>query len=145
MPAGVAPILSGDNREFVYQPEPDEWSLQAQDLFCRRMIQYLDQLIFSPIAENFVRLVDINKYPNYANVVPYPIELFTIRARLENKFYRRITALKFDLRYLRNNAKIFNESNSEIIKQASIVTDICLDIIKYVTLILNNDINITFI
>ena len=36
------------------------------------------------VAEPFVAPVDLQLYPSYALIVPYPIDLATIRARFEN-------------------------------------------------------------
>lgn len=36
------------------------------------------------VAEPFVAPVDLQLYPSYALVVPYPVDLATIRARFEN-------------------------------------------------------------
>lgn len=36
------------------------------------------------VAEPFVAPVDLQLYPSYAMVVPYPVDLATIRARFDN-------------------------------------------------------------
>lgn len=82
------------------------------------------------IAEPFAAPVDLNLYPSYAYVVEYPIDLSTIKARLDNRFYRRITAVQYDVRYIYTNACKFNEPKSTIVRYASIITDLCLEIIR---------------
>lgn len=82
------------------------------------------------IAEPFVAPVDLNLYPSYAYVVEYPMDLSTIKARLENRFYRRVTAVQYDVRYLYTNACKFNEPKSDIVRSASIISDLCLEIIR---------------
>lgn len=82
------------------------------------------------IAEPFLVPVDLSRYPSYALIVEYPVDLSTIKARLENNFYRRITAAQFDVRYLATNAEKFNELHSVIVKHARIITELCLRIIK---------------
>lgn len=82
------------------------------------------------IADAFLVPVDLNIYPEYAYVVEYPIDLTTIKARFENHFYRRITSAQFDVRYLATNAEKFNQSHSNIVKHARIITDLCLRIIR---------------
>ena len=101
-----------------------------RDAVCDRIIHGLDQVMTLAIAEPFNVPVDLNVYPLYAYVVEYPIDLSTIKARFENRFYRRITSAQFDVRYLATNAEKFNERHSQIVKQARIITDICLKIIK---------------
>jgi hypothetical protein len=69
-------------------------------------------------------------YPSYAYVVEYPMDLSTIKARLENRFYRRVTAVQYDVRYVYTNACKFNEPKSDIVRSASIISDLCLEIIR---------------
>ncbi|VVC97121.1 unnamed protein product [Leptidea sinapis] len=82
------------------------------------------------VAEPFVAPVDLQQYPSYAMVVPYPVDLATIRARFENQFYRRPAAAQFDARYLASNAEQFNEPHSPIVRRARLVTDLLLSIIR---------------
>jgi len=82
------------------------------------------------IAEPFVAPVDLNFYPTYAYIVEYPIDLSTIKARLENRFYRRVTAVQYDVRYIYTNACKFNQEGSDIVRHASIITDLCMEIIR---------------
>ena len=82
------------------------------------------------IAEPFAAPVDLNIYPSYVFVVEYPVDLSTIKARLENRFYRRVTAVQYDARYIYTNACKFNEPKSMIVRNASIITDLCLEIIR---------------
>ena len=74
--------------------------------------------------------VDLNLYPSYAYVVEYPIDLSTIKARLENRFYRRVTAVQYDVRCIYMNACKFNQPKSDIVRHASIITDLCLEMIR---------------
>lgn len=83
-------------------------------------------------AEPFNAPVDLSAYPEYAYEIEYPIDLSTIKARFENRFYRRILSAQFDVRYLATNAEKFNEKHSQIVKQARIITDICLKLIRLI-------------
>jgi len=83
------------------------------------------------IAEPFVAPVDLNVYPTYAYIVEYPVDLSTIKARFENHFYRRVTTAQFDVRYLATNAEKFNLPHTPIVKQARVITELCLRIIRY--------------
>lgn len=124
------PVLPEEIQETLYLPQPEEWPMGDRDAACRRIIRGLDQAMTLAIAEPFIAPVDLNAYPAYAYVVEYPIDLSTIKTRFENRFYRRITSAQFDVRYLATNAEKFNEPHSQIVKQARLVTDICLKIIK---------------
>ncbi|XP_020710625.2 PH-interacting protein isoform X2 [Athalia rosae] len=127
---GAVPVLAEEIEATLYQPHAEEWPMGDREATCRRIIRGLDQVMTLAIAEPFVAPVDLDIYPAYAFVVEYPIDLSTIKARFENHFYRRITSAQFDVRYLATNAEQFNEPHSQIVKQARIVTDLCLRIIK---------------
>lgn len=124
------PILPREMKNILYQPEPDEWPGGDQDSACERILRGLELLMSMAIAEHFLAPVDISIYPSYAYVVEYPIDLSTIKARFENRFYRRLAAAQFDARYIASNAETFNEKGSIIVKHARIITDILLKIIK---------------
>lgn len=123
-------VLPEEIRAILYQPIAEEWPRGDREATCRRIIAGLDVVMTLAIAEPFVAPVDLNRYPSYAFVVEYPIDVSTIKARFENHFYRRITSAQFDVRYLATNAEKFNESHSAIVRHARIVTELCLRIIK---------------
>uniref|UniRef100_A0A1Q3EZI4 Bromo domain-containing protein n=1 Tax=Culex tarsalis TaxID=7177 RepID=A0A1Q3EZI4_CULTA len=126
---GAVPVLDEELKATLYQPKPEEWPRGDRDASCRRIIAGLEQVMGLAIADLFLAPVDLNIYPEYAFVVEYPIDLNTIKARFENHFYRRITSAQFDVRYLATNAEKFNESHSNIVKHARIITDLCLRIL----------------
>lgn len=45
---------------------------------------------FTDIAAAFAGPVDLCTYPKYCTVVAYPTDLYTIRMRLVNRFYRLV-------------------------------------------------------
>ena len=49
---------------------------------------YCVQVMEHSIAEPFLTPVDINVFPSYAMSIEYPMDLNTIKRRLENRFYR---------------------------------------------------------
>ena len=126
---GAVLVLPEELRATLYQPKPEEWPRGDREETCQRIIAGLEQVMGLAIADLFLAPVDLNQYPEYAFVVEYPIDLSTIKARFENHFYRRITSAQFDVRYLATNAEKFNESHSNIVKNARIITDLCLKII----------------
>ncbi|CAD7093518.1 unnamed protein product [Hermetia illucens] len=127
---GAVPVLPEELRATLYQPKAEEWPRGDRDASCRRIIAGLELVMGLAIADAFLVPVDLNIYPEYAYVVEYPIDLTTIKARFENHFYRRITSAQFDVRYLATNAEKFNQSHSNIVKHARIITDLCLRIIR---------------
>ena len=58
------------------------------------------------------------KTKQYHLQVAYPVDLSTVLARLQNRFYRRFSALTWDVEQIHCNALLFNEPASEIVKNA---------------------------
>ena len=61
--------------------------------------------------------------------VEYPMDLSCIKSRAENHFYRRIHAIKHDLKYLYTNAASFNRPKSDIVRNAKVISDLAWEII----------------
>ena len=57
------------------------------------------------------------------------MDLSTIKSRLDNQFYRRVKAVEFDVNHISINALKFHQPKSNIVRSASIITDLCLEII----------------
>lgn len=127
---GYMTIEPEEIRATMYQPTSSEWPRGDRDGTCRRIVEGLNQVMQLRIAELFLVPVDLNQYPSYAYVVEYPVDLSTIKSRFENHFYRRIAAAQFDVRYLATNAETFNEPDSCVVKNARILTELCLKVIK---------------
>jgi len=127
---GAVPVLPDELQATLYRPTSQEWPHGGRDATCTRILRGLDQIMGLAIAEPFIAPVDLNRYPSYALIVEYPIDLSTIKGRFENHFYRRVTSAQFDVRYIATNAEKFNEPGSQIVKKARIVTDLCLRVIK---------------
>ncbi|KAG8189872.1 hypothetical protein JTE90_023378 [Oedothorax gibbosus] len=129
-PGGSVPIIAEEKIAMMYVPEPHEWSDYGQDHDCERIAKGLMRIMELEIAESFTAPVDLNLYPSYAIVVEYPMDLGTIKARVQNRFYRRVDAIKFDVRFIELNAQKFNEPASRIVKQAKCVVDLCIKFIN---------------
>uniref|UniRef100_A0A8C6NBR0 Bromodomain and WD repeat-containing protein 1 n=1 Tax=Melopsittacus undulatus TaxID=13146 RepID=A0A8C6NBR0_MELUD len=126
--AGV-PVTPDELTALLYKPQEGEWGAHSRDEECERVIQGIEQLLSLDISNPFAVPVDLSAYPMYCTVVAYPTDLTTIRRRLENRFYRRISALMWEVRYIEHNARTFNEPDSPIVKAAKIVTDVLLHFI----------------
>ncbi|XP_017375057.1 bromodomain and WD repeat-containing protein 3 [Cebus imitator] len=123
--AGV-PVSQEELTALLYKPQEGEWGAHSRDEECERVIQGINHLLSLDFASPFAVPVDLSAYPLYCTVVAYPTDLNTIRRRLENRFYRRISALMWEVRYIEHNARTFNEPDSPIVKAAKIVTDVLL-------------------
>uniref|UniRef100_A0A672QEE0 Bromodomain and WD repeat domain containing 3 n=1 Tax=Sinocyclocheilus grahami TaxID=75366 RepID=A0A672QEE0_SINGR len=109
---------------FVYQYEfvnEDE---------CERVITAIDQLLTLDVAKAFSCPVDLREYSLYCTVVAYLTDIGTIRTRLVHRFYRRISALMWEVRYIEHNARTFNEPQTPIVKAAKTVSSILLRFIR---------------
>ncbi|KAJ8703846.1 hypothetical protein PYW07_013140 [Mythimna separata] len=127
---GAVAVLPHELEAVLYRAEASEWPPRGdRAAACRAIAQHIGCVMSLSAAEAFVAPVDLQQYPAYARVVPYPIDLATIRARFDNLFYRRAAAAQFDVRYLASNAEQFNEAHSPIVRQARLVTDLLLRII----------------
>ncbi|KAM9318229.1 bromodomain and WD repeat-containing protein 3 [Pholidichthys leucotaenia] len=121
---GGIPVTAEEMNELMYKPLPGEWGERSRDEECDRVIAGIDQLITVEIAAPFSGPVDLIQYPTYCTVIAYPTDLGTIRLRLMNRFYRRLSALIWEARYIAHNAHTFNEPRSKIAHSAKIITNV---------------------
>ncbi|KAM9627861.1 bromodomain and WD repeat-containing protein 1 isoform 2-T3 [Morphnus guianensis] len=108
--------------KLLYKPQEGEWGMRSRDEACERIIRGIDQLLTLDISAAFAGPVDLRTYPKYCTVIAYPTDLNTIRTRLANRFYRRISALVWEVRYIESNARTFNEPGSAIARAAKKIT-----------------------
>ncbi|XP_064008608.1 bromodomain and WD repeat-containing protein 1 [Pogoniulus pusillus] len=108
--------------KLLYKPQEGEWGMRSRDEACERIISGIDQLLTLDISAAFAGPVDLCTYPKYCTVIAYPTDLNTIRTRLVNRFYRRISALVWEVRYIESNARTFNEPGSAIARAAKKIT-----------------------
>uniref|UniRef100_A0A7N6B7T8 Bromo domain-containing protein n=1 Tax=Anabas testudineus TaxID=64144 RepID=A0A7N6B7T8_ANATE len=119
---GIA-VTADEMKELMYKPLLGEWGERSRDEECERIVAGIDQLITVEIAAPFSGPVDLLQYPTYCTVIAYPTDLGTIRLRLVHRFYRRLSALIWDARYIAHNARTFNEPRSKIAHSAKIITN----------------------
>ena len=107
----------------LYRPRPGDWGGLDRDSECDRISAGLGQVMKLAIAEPFVTSVD-------PNLFPYPMDLSTIKQRLDNRFYRRASVIEFDVNYIYTNARMFNQLESDIVRSAFKTTNACMKIIR---------------
>ena len=110
----------------LYQPLPEEWRGLDSKSECLRIARGLEQLMALAHAENFNYPVDLTAFPDYMLEIEYPMDFSLIKSRLDNQFYRRLTAVQFDVRYIATNAECYNRPKTEIVKCARVLTDLVL-------------------
>ena len=49
---------------------------------------------------------------------------------MNDLFFRRVAAIQYDVRLIEQNASSFNESGTDIVKNAHLLTELCLRFIK---------------
>ncbi|KAM3934677.1 bromodomain and WD repeat-containing protein 1 [Leptodactylus fuscus] len=127
---GTSISITDDERDtLLYYPQDGEWGKGNQDSECERIICGIDQLLNLDIAGPFAAPVDLSVYPSYSLMIAYPTDLSTIRMRLVNRFYRRVSALIWEVRYIEHNARTFNEPGSNITKSAKKISDLLVKFI----------------
>uniref|UniRef100_H3CWD4 PH-interacting protein n=1 Tax=Tetraodon nigroviridis TaxID=99883 RepID=H3CWD4_TETNG len=124
------PLTEDEQKELLYVPLEGEWGCQSRAEECERIIKAIDQLCTLDVAAPFAFPVDLQAYPTYCTVVAYVTDLSTIRQRLVNRFYRRLSSLMWEVRYIEHNTQTFNEPRSFIVTTAKFVSDLMLQFIK---------------
>ena len=116
-------------KSLLYTPELGEWPEEGRDSVCERILNGLERIMELSIAEPFNYPVDLDSFPDYAMLIEYPMDLNTIKERLENRFYRRISSVEWDIRKIEKNAVAYNEPKSEIVAKAKFLTDLLIEFI----------------
>ncbi|XP_036446662.1 PH-interacting protein isoform X3 [Colossoma macropomum] len=124
------PLTEEEQKALLYRSLEGEWGSRTRDQECERIISGIDQLSTLDVATPFAVPVDLQAYPTYCTVVAYVTDLSTMRSRLENRFYRRMSSLMWEVRYIEHNAQTFNEPGAFIVKTAKFVSDLLLQFIK---------------
>uniref|UniRef100_A0A915PM02 Bromo domain-containing protein n=1 Tax=Setaria digitata TaxID=48799 RepID=A0A915PM02_9BILA len=88
-----------------------------------RLIDAIRSMEDDPHIKPFAAPVNLIEYPDYLWDVDYPIDLSTIVERVRNRFYRRLASLEQDIRYIAINARLFNQPNSEIVRNSRVLVE----------------------
>ncbi|KAL7062634.1 hypothetical protein AAHC03_0883 [Spirometra sp. Aus1] len=78
---------------------------------------YVDEHGHYP-RDTFMVLPSKEEYPDYYTVITEPIDLTMIKERMDNNLYSTHQAMVADLRLMFNNAKHYNEENSQVYRDA---------------------------
>lgn len=103
----------------------EEWPIATREEDRQRLVNGFIRIMQFSHAEEFSVPVDLNVHPIYGIIIAYPMDLSTVKSRIENNFYRRISTIKFDVNFIETNALNYNESNSDIVKKAKVITRVC--------------------
>uniref|UniRef100_A0A8C1AD05 Bromodomain and WD repeat domain containing 1 n=1 Tax=Cyprinus carpio carpio TaxID=630221 RepID=A0A8C1AD05_CYPCA len=133
--AGV-PVTDEEMIDILYKSQEGEWGKKGRDQESARIITGIEQLVTVDIVAPFSGPVDLIQYPTYCAIIAYPTDLNTIKLRLKHNFYRRLSALIWDVKHIEQNAKTFNEPRSKIAESAKIITNVLL---KFIRLVFSED------
>ena len=124
------PVKKTDYEALAYRPtKSDGWPECGRDAECVRICRGLEIIMQLRIAEHFNVPVDLSSFPMYGLVIPYFMDLSLIKSRVENRFYRRKEAMKFDISFIEKNCHYFNETHAEILASARTLTKLLLEFI----------------
>ena len=76
-------------------------------------------------AQNFLLPVNSKKVPDYYKIVKKPIDLQTIRKRINDKVYKNRTSFLDDIQLLIENSILYNGSNNPITSSAESLYALC--------------------
>ncbi|CAI2386780.1 unnamed protein product [Moneuplotes crassus] len=104
-----------ENRGF----NPENYECAFDEVKTRRLVETIDAFIKNnSYSEFFKDEVTDEITPDYLNIIPVEMNLFTIRDNLESGHYRSKEMLLKDLKLIEDNCIEFNSENSEISKHA---------------------------
>ena len=113
------------------EAEPAETDKVNQSLQ-EALVGLIREYLHTPRWNHFVSPVDPDEYPEYLKVVPYPICLEQINARLlSGKWYHSLEAVEWDVSMIKEAASAFNQPSSQIVLEANrLVNSLLMDIRK---------------
>ena len=125
------PATDEEVRNIGYGATPRDWKrYRSQESECCRISGLIESVMNLAIAEVSVTPVDLSCWPDYAYDIAYPMDLSTIKDRLDNSFYRRYRAILTDVERIATNAEKLNLLDSQVVKHARVVTKLLQEIVK---------------
>lgn len=90
----------------------------------------LEMVMMDPVSVLFREAVPLDQYPEYNDLVPLPIDLSMILARVKNGYYRNLDAIFRDIEQIMVNCAIFNQKGSSILGDCKQVEESALEKVK---------------
>lgn len=99
----------------------------AMAVYTEKFLKIIKKLLEKPESHNFRDPVDYKGLglPNYLDIVKVPMDLGTVKGRLEKKYYKSNAEVKYDLDLIWNNCQSFNMTGSEIYEIAELLRRKC--------------------
>jgi ribosomal protein L37AE/L43A len=116
---GQGPFLELANEEYKqYQQERAllEKAQKPNEMWqpIRRCRMVLDRLVQDGFANIFLKPVKLEDFPDYEDLIDHPMDLQTVRQKLDSKKYQMPEQFARDMRKIWNNCKIYNRHGSAI-------------------------------
>lgn len=99
--------------------------------FCK---EFTEMLYNHPLSIAFLRPVnpEVDDAPNYHQKILHPMDLGTIKSRLENNEYTNSTTWRQDIRLVWDNAKLYNDKKTLIHQAADKLKNKCEKMLKVI-------------
>lgn len=110
-------ILANDeNKEYEHQRLLLEKAQKPNGVWqpLRRCREVLERLAADSFADIFLEPVDMDDFPDYDDIIDNPMDLGTVRQRLDDRKYQSPEQFARDMRRIWNNCKIYNQHGSAI-------------------------------
>ncbi|KAK6057999.1 Bromodomain protein [Cooperia oncophora] len=127
-PKKMRPISTGMTAEHISLPgRPGRKSMDELMLRYRQKLMTFWDLIYNHKvgiywpAGAFMELPSSREYPDYYQVIEHPIDMKIIRDKIENNRYESSDQLMEEFTVLFNNARQYNEANSQIARDAAVL------------------------
>ncbi|CAG2115092.1 unnamed protein product, partial [Medioppia subpectinata] len=101
---GSRVAVTDDDRDAFFQSLPDEWPHYDERRELRRVANGLKIILTMEKTREFCILDDLTE-SRYRDKILYPVDMKTFIARVENRFYRRHLAIKYDLKFMEANIR----------------------------------------
>jgi WD40 repeat protein len=131
-----------------YEEHVSPWEIQKIDLvgdqllpieikvetinpdICRHIINVIDEEIVTSVeARHYLFAINLKEEASYNSVVPYPIDISTIVKRLRQNYYRTIDHLKFDIRHISENSRLYYSNKPAMLREGEITSNRLLSIV----------------
>ncbi|EFA78752.1 bromodomain-containing protein [Heterostelium album PN500] len=88
------------------------------------------EIVDEDICELYREPVDLELYQLYIHYVAHPMDYGTLLSRLENNYYRRVEAVRFDAELVMRNAFTYNQPNTTIARNSKTIYQSVLAVLK---------------
>ncbi|XP_054158495.1 uncharacterized protein LOC128956807 [Oppia nitens] len=96
--------ITDEDRDRFFTSDPNEWPNFDEKRELKRLATGLKIILMMDKTQEFPILADLTDN-RYREKILYPIDLKTLIARVENRYYRRHSAIKYDIKFMESNIR----------------------------------------